>query len=159
MRRADEDAFRAFFGAEFPGVVNRLAIVTGNRAAAEDAAQDAFVKLYTRWRTVSGYESPQAWVRKVATRIALRAMGRKAGLLPERPSAATSERSIDLHAAITTLSPRQRAAVILHYFDDLPVEQIAEAIGCSRSTVKVHLHRARAALAVALHEEVPDVLG
>lgn len=159
MKAADDEAFRAFFRAEFGHVVRRLTIVTGSRETAEDSAQEAFVKLYARWRKVSGYENPQAWVRTVATRIALRAVGRKSGSLVESVPAGTSEERLDLRSAITQLTPRQRAAVILHYFDDLPIDQIADAIGCSASTVKVHLHRARIALATALHEEAPDVLG
>jgi RNA polymerase sigma-70 factor (ECF subfamily) len=52
---------------------------------------------------------------------------------------------------------RQRAAVVLYYFEDLPVVEVARTLGMSESAVKVSLHRARRALAVLLSEEVSDV--
>ncbi|MHB8511063.1 MAG: SigE family RNA polymerase sigma factor [Actinomycetota bacterium] len=159
MRAHEQEAFGEFFRAEFGRLVNALTLVTGSRPHAEDAAQEAFVKLYVRWRKVSRCENAPAWVRKVGTRIALRSMGRKAGATPANEPTDPIESRMDLRNAITQLTPKQRAAVILHYYDDLPTGQIAEAIGCSGSTVKVHLHNARKALAKSLNEEINDVIG
>jgi len=52
--------------------------------------------------------------------------------------------------AVAKLSPQQRAAIALHYLEDQPVNKIAEILGCSEATAKVHLHRGRNALAVTL---------
>jgi RNA polymerase sigma-70 factor (ECF subfamily) len=62
----------------------------------------------------------------------------------------------DLAEAIMRLSPMQRAAVVLFYFDDQPVKQIARALVVSESTVKQHLHRARLRIADLLREEVHE---
>ena len=59
-------------------------------------------------------------------------------------------------ASLQQLSPTQRAAVVLHYFDDLPVAEVAEALGCKPATASVHLHRARARLAELLGEQEVD---
>ena len=61
-----------------------------------------------------------------------------------------------LHA-VGSLPPRQRAAVVLFYFEHLPVAEVAQTLGMSESAVKTSLHRARHALATRLDEEVSDV--
>ena len=58
--------------------------------------------------------------------------------------------------AVAALAPMQRAAVVLYYWEDRPVAEIAELLGVSESTVKQHLHRGRARLASVLHEEVSE---
>ena len=62
--------------------------------------------------------------------------------------------SSDVLAAVRQLPPKQRAAVALRYFEDKPVEEIAQLMECSASTARVHLHRARHQLAQTLGEEV-----
>ena len=69
------------------------------------------------------------------------------------------EPDIDLQRAIASLPTAQRAAVALFYLDDLPIDEIARAMGSSRSAVKVNLHRARHRLAQILGEEVSDDVG
>lgn len=64
--------------------------------------------------------------------------------------------AVDLWRAMADLSPMQRAAVALYYLEDLPVEAIAEDLGCEPSTVRVHLSRGRRSLAALLGEEVDD---
>jgi RNA polymerase sigma-70 factor (ECF subfamily) len=61
---------------------------------------------------------------------------------------------VDLVDAIQQLTPRQRAVVVLYYFEDRPVQEVADLVDCSASTVTVHLHRARQRLAEILGEEV-----
>ncbi len=60
----------------------------------------------------------------------------------------------DIKVALEQLSPNQRAAVVLHYFEDLPVVEVAEAPGVKPATASVHLHRARVRLGELLGEEV-----
>ena len=62
--------------------------------------------------------------------------------------------SVEVLAAVRQLSPRQRAAVALYYFEDKPVEEVAHVLECSASTARVHLYRARQRLAELLGEEV-----
>ena len=63
------------------------------------------------------------------------------------------EPDVDPQTRSPTLAPRQRAAVVLHYYDDLPVLEVARVLNVSESTIKQHLHRARARLAELLGEE------
>jgi RNA polymerase sigma-70 factor (ECF subfamily) len=63
---------------------------------------------------------------------------------------------VDLANAIGQLPPRQRSAVVLFYFEDRPMQEIADILGCSVSTGWVHLHKARKRLAALLGEEVSE---
>jgi DNA-directed RNA polymerase specialized sigma24 family protein len=63
---------------------------------------------------------------------------------------------LDLEQAIATLSAQQRAAIVLHHLAGWPIAEVADALGCAEATVRVHLHRGRRALAVALHEDDDD---
>ena len=115
----------------------------GDRAAAEDVAQEAFVRLYARWRRVSRYDKPGAWVRQVAIRLASGPGGDPRPWRSSRngrgpPTADGSPASAPVAA------PNQRAHV-LRYLEDLPVAEVAETMGVATSAAKVHLHRAREA--------------
>jgi RNA polymerase sigma-70 factor (sigma-E family) len=156
-----ESAFAWLFRDEYPAIVRTAYLIVGDRAAAEDVAQEAFVRLYARWRRVSRYDRPGAWVRRVAIRLATRARRRESTLQlePEQPGTTDTTVDPDLRRAILSLPPNQRAAIVLHYLEDLPVAQVAEAMGVATSTAKVHLHRARKRLAVLLGEETNDVVG
>ena len=156
-----ESAFAWLFREEYPAIVRTAQLMLGDRAAAEDVAQEAFVRLYARWRRVSRYDKPGAWVRRVAIRLASRARRRPStlALVPEQPGAADPQADPDLRRALLSLPPNQRAAIVLHYLEDLPVAEVAETMGVATSTAKVHLHRARKRLAMLLGEETNDVAG
>ena len=153
----DRDAdFTAFFRAEYPALVRTLYLVVYDREQARDIAQDAFVQLFARWRRISHYDRPEAWVRRVGIRMAVRA-GRRERARPrlERElDFGTMPRPVDLDIvrAIERLSASQRAAVALFYLEDRPITDVAEVLGCSEVTAKVHLHRARKRLAELLRE-------
>ncbi len=159
LRPTFEDAFRA----DYPGIVRVISPIVGSVADAEAVAQDAFVKAFTRWRRIGQYDRPGAWIRRVAIRDAVRfaERGRRAPSNPPHcsdPDDAVVAR-IDLARALTRLSPKQRACVVLHHLADWPTSDVADALGCNEATVRVHLHRARGALALLLesdHEELPD---
>ncbi len=145
------------FRTTYPSVVRTAFVIVGERGLAEEVAQDAFVRLYERWgRGRRGIEQPQAWVHAVAVRMAVRQSRRRR----TRPTGAGVEErpvddpvvDVDLHRALGALPPRQRAAVALYYLDDRPVAEIALLLDVSQSTVKQHLHRARARLALLLGE-------
>src|SRR5207247_1289517 len=106
-----------------------------------------FVRLLRHWKRVSRYDRPDAWVRKVALREAIRLSKRayRASSMEAMPegSVTTVPTDVDLMRAVGSLSTSQRAAVVLFYFEDRPVAQIAEILDCSSSAAKVHLHRAR----------------
>jgi RNA polymerase sigma factor (sigma-70 family) len=162
QRSRAQDEFRWLFVNDYPALVRTLFLIVHDRAAAEDIAQDAYIQLLTHWAKVSGYEHPAAWVRRVAIRLAVRETQRtrlRARL--ERftsPEPAHDERTYDpdLIAAVRSLTLRQRTIVVLFYFEDRPMDEIADLLGCSASSGWVHLHRARRRLAALLGEEVSD---
>ena len=159
MKEADELEYAWVFRAHFASVLRTVFLVLHDRSRAEDIAQDAFIKLLQHWRTVSQYERPEAWVRRVAIRMAVRDARREnLRTLLERTAQGEAVEDalpdVDLARALRTLAPMQRAAVALYYFDDQPVQEISHVLQVSESTVKQHLMRARRRLAELLSEEV-----
>ena len=152
------DEFNWLFRREYSSIVWSANVVLHDYARAEEVAQEAFVRLLENWAKVSRYDRPGAWVRRVAIRIATTVAHRQSRLVSVDQAwpAADEVPSVDLDviAAIRRLPPRQRAVVALYYVDDLPVNEIADILGCGVSTVSVHLHRARTKLAELLGEEV-----
>ncbi|MFD0578129.1 RNA polymerase sigma factor [Dactylosporangium darangshiense] len=162
---ADAAQFTLFFRQEFPRVVRTVFLITADHGRAEEVAQDAFMQLLHRWDAVSGYEQPEAWVRRVAIRMAARLARReqmrrvlegrfRADLTAPPPD----EPGDAVHRAVQGLPSRQRAAVVLFYFEDRPIAEIAEILGCTAATARVHLHKARQRLAGVLQEEVDDAV-
>lgn len=148
--------YTAFFRAEFAPVLRTIALMLRDQGRAEEITQDAFIQLLRAWPKISRYERPQAWVRRVAIRLAMRSIRRdrlwslaRLSLLPPadpRPS------RFDVPAAIRRLPGSQRAAIVLHYYEDRPVAEVATILGCSEPTARVHLHRGRKRLQVLLGE-------
>lgn len=147
--------FEELFDAEFPAVVRSVFVVCQDLGWAEELAQDAFLELLRQWGRVSRYDRPGAWVRRVAIRKAVQATRREARRSWfERRAAGPGDAGLHpgavpddgLWGAVRSLPGQQRAVVALFYYEDLSVEDVAGVLGCSVSTVKVHLHRARAAL-------------
>jgi DNA-directed RNA polymerase specialized sigma24 family protein len=152
-RTQDELAVEAVFAESYSRVARAAFLVVGDREQARELAQDAFVQLLRHWTRVSTHDSPEAWVRVVAVRLALKARRRseRAGVaLPLGSVAAPGGDRVDVERAVAQLPTMQRAAVILHYLEDLPTESVARALGCRPATARVHLHRARIRLAELL---------
>ena len=161
-RTGDVDAeYTWLFRREFASVARTAYVILHDRQAAEDVAQQAFTQLLVHWRKVSQYDQPEAWVRRVAIRLAARGVRRdrmRTALhheveLPPRESPL----DLDLIRALKTLPPQQRAAVALFYFEDRPVQEIANLLSCSESTAKAHLFKARRRLASLLSEDEGEV--
>src|SRR4051812_19425063 len=150
----DNPEFEELFEAEFRAVVRSVFVVCQDLGRAEDLTQEAFLELLRHWRRVSRYERPGAWVRRVAIRKAVQATKREArrsrferrAATRDPDSQASSFPDDGVWAAVRSLPAQQRAVVALFYYEDLSVEDVARVLGCSVSTVKVHLHRAREAL-------------
>ena len=149
-----------FFRAEFPMVLRTVYLILGDRGKAEDVTQEAFIQLLSHWKKISRYERPDAWVRRVAIRLAVKAQRRErlrevlerdtSG--PSRPKAP----DVDLANALLQLPLKQRTCVLLFYYEDRPIAEIVDILGISEGSVKVHLHRARERLATLLGEEVDE---
>jgi len=155
----DDDALERLYAATCPRLVSLLTAVGGNRADAEEVAQEAFVSLVERWSTVRDYDDPEGWVRHVAVRrlisrkrrqaVARLGLDRLAGRTQVAAPGPTGER-VDVARALGTLPVAQRAVVVLHHGLDLPVEEVGRTLGVPTGTVKSRLARARERLAPLL---------
>ncbi len=149
--------YSGFFRREFPKVVRTVYLVVRDLGRAEELSQEAFIQLLRHWRKVSSYERPEAWVRRVAIRLAVRSSRRERlrSVLERETSVAPGGEAafVDLTEALRQLSMSQRAAIVLHYYEDRPIDEVADILGCSENTVKSHLHRGRNRLRVLLGEE------
>ncbi len=149
-------AYERFYVDELPRLVPVLHALTGDRGRAEDLAQEALSRAHQQWATISTYDKPGAWVRRVALNLAnnaarrsrreLRAL-RRVGPMSTVELSPSDNR---LWALVRELPEQQRHAVALHYVDDRPVAEVAEILGISDGTVKTNLSRARATLAARL---------
>jgi RNA polymerase sigma-70 factor (sigma-E family) len=142
--------------------LGRLALLmVGDRDAAQDVVQDAFLGLYRRWDKLSSAEAAPAYLRTSVLngcRTLLKKRSRPA--LPAAEEALESAEAALIHteeqramlAAIRRLPPRQREALVLRYYLDLSEDQAAQAMGVSRGTVKSATSRAVAAVGRMLKE-------
>jgi RNA polymerase sigma-70 factor (sigma-E family) len=165
VRSDGSDDFDAFFRREHHALVGLALVLTGDRAAAEDLAQDALLAAHRKWAELAHYDDPGAWVRRVvANRSAsvwrrrsreLRAMTRLRAR-PVEVVAALDAPTDEFWDAVRALPMRQAQCVALRYLDDRDVREIAEVLEIAPATVRVHLHEARATLAVRLGEAEED---
>lgn len=152
----DAPDFDAFYAAHFVPTGAQLYAYLGDRAEAQDVAQEAFCRAWQRWSTVRTYDDPAAWVRRVAWRLAISRWRRTRTALSWRRRQRIGHvpdhgpDHVALVAALAGLPERHRRAVVLHHLADLPVAEIAAQEGVPAGTVRSWLHRGRAALALAL---------
>jgi RNA polymerase sigma-70 factor, ECF subfamily len=147
--------FDELYAAHYADLTVQLYAYFGDRQEAQDVVQEAFCRALARWRQVSAYEDPVAWVRRVAWNLAVSRWRRTRTALTfvrrqrrEEPQLAGPDADrVALVAALATLPDTQRRAVVLHYLGDLTVAEIAEREGVAEGTVKSWLHRGRARLA------------
>lgn len=154
------ESFAAFYRREFPAMTRLAAAITANHLVAEDIAQEAMTRAHRRWERVAAYDKPGAWVRRVTINLSLSARNRatieaKTRMRIGPPSAIPppAEPHEEVWKVVSRLPGNQRAAIALHYLEDLSVMEIAAALGCSEATAKVHLHRGRQALFTMLEPQ------
>jgi len=164
FRRGDDSAFEVIVE-RYQSKVYAIAYrMTRNREDAMDIAQEVFIKAHrgiARWRPLRGF---QHWLYRIATNMTidvLRKRQRRAAVIVDSEdfsmdrgvaAPASSEDPVRnlaieelggrIGAAIETLPERQRATVVLRYYEDLSIKEIAAVIGCTEGTVKTHLFRA-----------------
>jgi RNA polymerase sigma-70 factor (ECF subfamily) len=149
------EPFEVFYEREYHSVVAFAYALSGSWWVAEDLAQEAFLAAHRRWERVGLLERPGAWVRRALTNLAASAVRRRFSearallrLTSRRePPEPLPDDEVDFLRAVRSLPRRQAQAVALFYLEDWPTAQIAEALGCSDATVRVHLHNGRRALA------------
>jgi RNA polymerase sigma-70 factor (ECF subfamily) len=146
--------FDELYAANYGSLTVQLYAYFGDRQEAQDVVQEAFCRALQRWKHVSTYEDPVAWVRRVAWNLATSGWRRRrtamAFLRRHRDGDTADGPSPDRVAlvnALAALPAAQRRAMVLHYLADLPVAEIADREGVAEGTVKSWLHRGRTALA------------
>lgn len=156
--------FEDLFRVEFATLERTAFLIIGDRELARELTQDAFAEALVRWGSVSRYDRPGAWVRRVLIRKACRTRdrGRRRVELERRGVSAGSAVqgtplvSIEMRAALDELPVRQRSAVVLTYFLGLTSTEVGESLGCSAATVRTHLHLARQRLAELLEVDFEE---
>ena len=142
------DAFTAFYGAEYRGAVRLAHLLTGDPWAAEDLAQEVFLRLQTRF---TGLANPAAFLQTSmvnACRSHHRRRRREADRLPRwRPDEPVSAEARELLDVLDALPYRQKAVLVLRYYADRTEAEIAEVLGCRPGTVKSLASRGLARLA------------
>lgn len=161
-RTMTEEEFRAFYLGSYARVVRAASPLLRDAVEAEDVTQEAFARAYVRRRQLASYEDPEAWVRTVAINLACSRWRRvrvatRHLLTVRAPQTApdpgiSSDRHLDLMAALRRLPQRQRELLVLHYFADHSVAVLAESHGMTDGAVRTQLSRGRARLAQLLEQ-------
>ena len=135
-------------------------LLTGERQAAEDLVQSAYTQAFARWRLVSRADNPAAYTRMILTRLFLSDRRRKrVAELPLLDGAdafaphGNPTLRVSLLEVLGTLPPLDRAVLVLRYFHDLPVAEVAAQTGLSESACRTRASRALARLRV----QFPDL--
>ena len=141
--------------------LRRLAFaLIGEATAAEEIAQEAFVRLYASWRRLDRLDHAPTFLRRIVLNLC-RSRGRRLAVSRrldpmlrgpssvEQPDVALR---LDVWSALESLPARQRACAVLRYLEDLTEPEIGELLGCSTGTVKSQLHKAREKLGPLLRE-------
>ena len=167
MARRD-DSFVAFVDARSAALLRTARLLTaGDQHAAEDLVQTALEKAYVAWPRIERRGAQEAYVRSIMTRAAIdrsRQRGRRGEVVtddvPDVPVHQVGPEDRDhVFSLLGALPPRQRAVMVLRYYDDLSEAQIADTLGCSAGTVKAHASRALAALRELTGSDHTDLSG
>ena len=149
-------SFEEFFEAEQERLLRIFWMVTGSLPEAEDIVQDAFIRVWDRWADVAGMESPVGYLHRTAMNIfrnryrrAMLAIRKAVGVAPENDAFGAVDDRLSIAQALNSLTPRQRAAVVLTEVLGYPSEDAGRMIGVRASTVRSLAYAGRNALRVA----------
>jgi RNA polymerase sigma factor (sigma-70 family) len=154
-------SFETFYDAESRTLFRRLWLVTGDRAEAEEIMQDAFLNVWERWEQVSAMNDPVGYLYRTAMNLfrkryrrAVLAIRRTMGLTPSRDDFADADDRATVRGILSTLPPRQRAALVLTEILGFSPREAGRALGVQASTVRSLSHQGRASFRRAM--EVDD---
>jgi len=157
--RAVED----LFAAEYTSLLRLATLVLGDRASAEDAVQEAFVKLHRSWDRIRDLDAAPAYLRSIVLNTSRSGLRRlrtaskyQPQVVPDSRSAEDGSMQREEHRrvieALQTLPRRQRECIAMRYYLNLSEREIAETLGISQGSVKSHTSRGMSALAALLEE-------
>lgn len=159
----DEASYVEFVSARWGSLFRLAYLLTGSETAAEDLLQTSLMRAYVAWDRVRRTESPEAYVRRILVNGSISEGRRRSrrkevqvAHVPETSSPDVHGQSLDraaLWPLVKELPPRQRAVVVLRYYEDLSEAEIARVLGCAPGTVKSQasdaLRRLRTVLATS----------
>ena len=155
MKARDQQSFGEYVAARSPSLLRTAYLLTGSRADAEDLLQVALAKTFLSWNRVRDREALDGYVRRIMVNTRTSWWRRRrvdehlVERLPERPGRDLTA-DLDLHdalwSALATLPRKQRATVVLRYYEDLSEAETADVLGVSVGTVKSTTSRALAKL-------------
>ena len=158
--------FDEFAGARLPAVLRFATALTGDPDLAKDLVQEVLIRVSGRWQQIGQLDRPEAYIRKMVVNEYLSWRRRSWRLIPSGMSSHLPGRSSPdpadgyierqaLLAELAKLSGLRRTALVLRYYEGYSDAEIAEVMGCTRSTVRGHVFKALAALRVELDQPLP----
>ncbi|GAA4244076.1 SigE family RNA polymerase sigma factor [Dactylosporangium darangshiense] len=163
----DEQSYREYVAGNLDRLRRTAFLLCGDWHTADDLTSTVLVKLYRHWKRAQQFENLGAYVRRMLLRAWLDERRRpwhrretSTDVLPDpagtdATSASDTDRRLSVLSLLGALPPRRRAVLVLRYFCDLSVEEVAEAMGCSEGTVKSQTARALESLRANLGKEEP----
>lgn len=156
---SDRDSFEEFVAARRPQLLRTAYLLTGSHHDAEDLLQTALLRVVPKWRKIADH--PEPYVRTVLSRESINRWRRRrwrevtTDVVPDSPGLDSEPMSSDeaLRRALLKLSPRQRAVIVLRYYEDLTEKQTAARLGIGLGTVKSHSRDGLARLRTLLPDE------
>ncbi|MGD0556541.1 MAG: SigE family RNA polymerase sigma factor [Streptosporangiaceae bacterium] len=153
--------FEEFADIRLPALLRFAGVLTGDRALAEDVVQEVLIRAHSRWQMIGQLDHPESYVRRMIVNEFLSWRRRSWRLIPSGTGAELDDRQAPDHAFIhaerdsllaelAKLPRRQRAVLVLRYYEGLPDTEIAEVLGCSQGTIRGYAFRALTALRIEL---------
>jgi RNA polymerase sigma-70 factor (sigma-E family) len=153
--------FEEFTSTRLPAVLRFAAVLTADRALAEDVVQEVLIRTSKRWDRIGEFDYPELYVRKMVVNEYLSWRRRSWRMLPGGSAAEVDARVSPDHAVahaereallaeLARLPRRQRAVLVLRYYEGLSDPEIADVLGCTAGTVRGYASRALATLRVDL---------
>lgn len=158
IQSGDMNAFAELFEIYKNEAYKYSYLITGKEDLSEDIVQEAFVQCYTSIKNLKKIEQFKSWFFKILTRLAWKYSNKEKKAVPvddifEKADSnkldeyvneyIRKEQSDMLHSEIEKLDVKQKTAIILYYFNELTIKEIAHVMGCFEGTVKSRLHSAR----------------
>jgi RNA polymerase sigma-70 factor (sigma-E family) len=144
-------SFEDFVAANSRQFLRSAWLLTGDWAGAEDLVQSTIAVAWRRWSTIEGLAQPEAYVRRILVNLFISSRRRQSATeisvgeifgAAAHDDLADTEMRLVLLKALAGLPKKQRAVIVLRYFNDLSIEQVAEILGCTSGTVKSQSSRA-----------------
>ena len=173
LKAGNKDAFDALYEKYKNLAIHTAYLITGNLPDSEDIVQDTFVKVYLHSRELKNNSGFKAWMMQILVRTAYRMEKKKSREFPDEETIIRMEDRTDLSSldkvmqleearrlqyVVKTLPVRQRTVVILFYYDQFSISEIAKMLGIMEGTVKSRLYTARLRMKKALESEKEDLI-